>query len=66
MNEKKELTPMEKEIKTIIEKLEADRKVVYEKYKDYEGLDGPAAKECRQLTREAFNEIDRVHEKYKQ
>ncbi len=65
MNEQKEMTPMEKEIQIILEKLEADKNAVYEKYKEYEGLDGPAAKECRRLTWLAFKEIDRIHEKYK-
>lgn len=51
---------IEIEIKKILDQLEADKKNIYEKYSDFTGLDGSAAKASRELTRKAFCRIAEI------
>ncbi len=51
---------IEVEIKKILDQLEVDKKKIREKHSDFTGLDGPAAKVSRELTRKAFCKIAEI------
>lgn len=55
---------MEVEIKQILDQLKKDCEIVNAKNKDFTGLDGPGARECRKLTKKAFARITEIKKEY--